>query len=205
MCSKQLGVAKTRLAGAGKSGRVALTLAMVEDVLTAATATPCVQRTTLVTACPELTAVARAHGAGVVPDPGNGLNAAFRSGAADAGGKYWTAYLPGDLPCLAPELLSVALQQMAAHPLAVIADRAGGGTTMLTAAPGETAPLCFGRGSLSRHLAAGAREITPPRAELACDVDSLPDLWIAVGYGVGRATRAAIRELPLERYSEAAP
>src|SRR5690606_32594407 len=143
-----------------------------------------VQRTTLVTACPELTAVARAHGAEVVPDPGNGLNAAFRSGAAEAGGKYWTAYLPGDLPCLTPELLSAALLRMAVHPLSVIADRTGGGTTILTAAPDETAPLCFGSGSFFRHLASGAREVTPPRAELACDVDSLPDLWNAVGYGV---------------------
>ncbi len=135
--------------------------------------------------------------AGVAPPPGvevivqraPGLNAALDEAAGHAV-RAWpgdgVAALVGDLPALHADELAEALRLAAAYPQAYVVDAAGTGTTLLTAAPGESLRPAFGLDSAARH----AQVATPIPAGpgLRQDVDTADDLAVARGLGVGPAT-----------------
>ena len=135
----------------------------------------------------------RALGAQVIPDePDDGLNPALMHGA-----KVLLAGHPGagivalssDLPALSPQALSALLDRAASVEVGCVADAAGTGTTVLTARTASALAPAFGAGSLQRHLAAGAADLTPyadPR--LRRDVDTTEDLADALRLGCGPAT-----------------
>ncbi len=105
------------------------------------------------------------------------LNAAIADGSAGISGPV--AVLPGDLPGLTgPELDAVlAMVGSAGHPLVVVADRQGTGTTLLAAVdPAQLRPL-YGPDSYRRHLAAGAHGLELPEDSwIRRDVDTVADL-----------------------------
>jgi 2-phospho-L-lactate guanylyltransferase len=200
---KILAQAKSRLAGlAGLNGprRGELALALASDTVTAALASDAAARVIVITddqvAAPTLAAL----GALVVPDePRAGLNAALRHGAAHAAARWpgdGIAALSADLPALRPEHLGRALRAAAAWPHAFVADAAGDGTTLYTAAPGAAFRPEFGLASRARHAAAGAAELVLDGiGGLRRDVDTPDDLRGAAELGLGPYSAPLAAEL----------
>jgi 2-phospho-L-lactate guanylyltransferase len=199
---KVLAQAKSRLAGlSGLAGprRAELALALARDTVTAVLGSDAVARVIVITDDQVAGVALAALGALVVPDePRDGLNAALRYGAAQAG--RWpgagTAALSADLPALRPEQIGRALRAAAAWPTAFVADAAGDGTTLYTAAPGAEFRPAFGPGSRARHAAGGAAELGLDGIPgLRRDVDTPADLREAVALGLGPHSAPLAAEL----------
>jgi 2-phospho-L-lactate/phosphoenolpyruvate guanylyltransferase len=182
---------KSRLVGPGIEApdRAALALAFLGDALAAVGGVPDVTRVLVVTNEP-------LFGVRLVADPGTGLNDAIAAGIAaarDADPEGSVAVLLGDLPALRTTDLAAALLEASAHPLAVVADHDGTGTTMTTAGPGVVVTPRFGAGSFARHRAAGHVVVgANPESTLHLDVDTAEDLERARSRGVGPATSALL-------------
>ncbi|MEU4219313.1 2-phospho-L-lactate guanylyltransferase [Actinoplanes sp. NPDC026623] len=196
---KRLSAAKSRLRGAVLDARHEdLALAMVRDTVAAVTSCPRVAELLVVTDDPAATAAVAALGARAVPDaPGAGLNAALRFGADQVAGlSRRRAVLTGDLPALRPGELDEALA--AAGPgRSFVADAAGTGTVLLTAAAGSPLEPRFGSGSAAAHAASHARALTGSWPGLRQDVDTAGDLRTVLALGAGEHTRALLRDLGL--------
>jgi 2-phospho-L-lactate/phosphoenolpyruvate guanylyltransferase len=199
---KVLARAKSRLAGlAGLEGprRAELALALACDTVTAVLSSDAVARVIVITDDQVAGVTLAALGALIIPDePGDGLNAALRYGAAHAA--RWpgagTAALSADLPALRPEQIRRALRAAAAWPTAFVADAAGDGTTLYTAAPGAAFRPAFGPGSRARHAAGGAAELALDGIPgLRRDVDTPADLREAVALGLGPHSAPLAAEL----------
>lgn len=200
VCARPLTVAKSRLRPLGEGARQAVALAMTQDVLEAVGRAPTVTEMVLVSDDPYVSHAARAVGAVVLPDPGLGLNVAFLHGMESCrSGDTWTAMLMADLPCLTSQALQRVLDAAARHRTAVVADRGGSGSTLLTTAPGCPARPRFGRGSLQHHVATGAAQIAADEPRARCDVDTEADLGIALGLGLGAHTAQAVEAFGLDR------
>lgn len=111
-----------------------------------------------------------------------GLNEAIRCGAGQLRSEDPArnlAVLPGDLPYLRSSELDNALLRAGTVPSACVADRAGTGTTLLTARAGHPLQPSYGVASLEAHRAAGAAELGfPSWSGLRRDVDQPSDLSI---------------------------
>ncbi|CAM5390393.1 2-phospho-L-lactate guanylyltransferase [Streptomyces abikoensis] len=196
---KPLALAKSRLGrGAGEGARAGLALAFAVDTVTAALACAAVRDVVVVTGDPLAGAELAALGARVVAEPGGpgGLNGALAHGARnvrDGRPDAAVATLNADLPALRPAELARVLDSAAKFPRAFLADAAGIGTTLLTAAPGmELAPAFEGH-SRARHRGSGAREIGLAGVDsVRRDVDTEEDLRAALALGVGPRTAAAV-------------
>ena len=139
-------------------------------------------------------------GALVVPDePGDGLNAALRHGAAYARSRWpgdGSAALSADLAALRAEEIGRALKAASAWPTAFVADAAGDGTTLYTAGPGMPFRPAFGLGSRARHAAGGAVELDLRGVPgLRRDVDTPADLRGAAALGLGPRSAPLAAEL----------
>ena len=163
---KVLAQAKSRLAGLAGPRRGELALALACDTVTAVLACQAAGRVIVITDDQVAAVTLTGMGALVVPDePRDGLNAALRHGAGYAAARWpgaGTAALSADLPALRPAELSRALLAAAAWPTAFVADAAGDGTTLYTAAPGVAFRPAFGLASRARHAAGGAFELGRP-------------------------------------------
>jgi 2-phospho-L-lactate/phosphoenolpyruvate guanylyltransferase len=197
---KVLSEAKSRLAGLAGPRRGELALAVAWDTVTAVLKTDQAARAIVITDDPVAASALRELGAQVIPDePRDGLNAALRHGAAIAA-RYWpqdgTAALSADLPALRPAELARALTTAARWPNAFVADAAGDGTTLYTAAPGVPFRPAFGLASRARHAAGGAIELGLTDVPgLRRDVDTPADLRGAVELGLGPRTAPLATEL----------
>lgn len=172
---KEPSVGKSRLVGIEPVRRADAALAMALDTLAAAAAAVGPGRVVVVTGSRTIGAAARALGVRVVPDPGEGLDAAFLAGADAARADRpatGVAALMGDLPCLRPADLRAVLAAAERHPRAVVADADGSGTTVLTAASGVALQPRFGVGSAARHAADAVVLDAPTSVRL--DVDDAP-------------------------------
>jgi 2-phospho-L-lactate/phosphoenolpyruvate guanylyltransferase len=197
---KVLARAKSRLAELAGPHRGELALALACDTATAVLACDRVARVIVITDDLVAGTALAELGALVVPDePGDGLNAALRHGAAHA----WTrwpgsglAALSADLPALRPAEIGRALRAASAWPSAFVADAAGDGTTLYTAAPGVAFRPAFGLGSRARHAAGGAAELGLAGVPgLRQDVDTPADLRGAAGLGLGPRSAPLAAEL----------
>lgn len=186
--------------------RQQLALAMALDTAAAAVATVVVGRVlAVVEDAADGTALAALPGVQICRTDTHDLNDAIGDGIrALAGHPGPVAVLPGDLPALTSDELRQALERCAALARAVVPDRQGTGTTMLTAGRlGDLRPA-YGAGSFGRHVAAGAVPIDlPATSPLRSDVDTLADL---AGAG-GVRTTAVLEGVPLAtaRIGECAP
>ncbi|HEX5566758.1 MAG TPA: 2-phospho-L-lactate guanylyltransferase [Streptomyces sp.] len=191
---KPLSRAKSRLVPAtGEGLRSELALAFAQDTVTAALACPAVSDVVIVTDDPRVGAELAALGARIVPDaPGAGLNAALEHGEAVVRRRRpgaAVAALNADLPALRTAELVRVLDVARGCARAFLADAAGIGTTLLTAAPGIALAPAFGGPSRARHLRSGATEIALSGVEsVRRDVDTGADLAAALALGVGPHT-----------------
>ena len=196
---KPLHLAKTRLA-LPPAVRVELVLAMALDTTTAALACPRVARVLVVTDDARARTDLVAAGADVVADePDAGLNPALGHGAevaARARPDCGVATLSADLPALRPAELATALDAASTHARAMLADRSGDGTTLLTATPGVPLAPAYGPHSRERHVAGGHVALDLPGVDsVRQDVDTLADLDTVARLGAGPRTSALIDEL----------
>ena len=197
---KVLARAKSRLAELAGPHRGELALALACDTLTAVLPSDEVARVIVITDDQVAAATLAGLGALVVPDePRDGLNPALRHGAAYASSRWpgsGTAALSADLPALRPAEISRALRAASAWPSAFVADAAGDGTTLYTAAPGAAFEPAFGLASRSRHAAGGAAELDLAGIPgLRRDVDTPADLRGAVALGLGSYSAPLAAEL----------
>jgi 2-phospho-L-lactate/phosphoenolpyruvate guanylyltransferase len=197
---KVLAQAKSRLAGLAGPHRPELALDLACDTVTAVLETAQVARAVVITSDPVAAAALGGLGALVVPDePRDGLNAALRYGAAFAAARWpgcGTAALSADLPALRPAELARALKAATAFQTAFVADAAGDGTTLYTAAPGAAFRPAFGLASRARHAAGGATELELKDIPgLRRDVDTPADLRGAAALGLGPRTAPLAAEL----------
>jgi 2-phospho-L-lactate guanylyltransferase len=191
---KVLALAKSRLTGLTAPARAELALAMAADTVAAA----CAAADSVIVVTDDLRARAELSGLGavVVPDqPGDGLNAALRYGAAQADERWpgrGRAGLAADLPAAGAAELALALAAAARSGQAFVPDAEGTGTTLYAAAPGVAFWPRFGPASRAAHLSAGATELRIPGLDgLRRDVDTLDDLRDAARIGLGPRTAAA--------------
>ncbi|PRX95656.1 2-phospho-L-lactate guanylyltransferase [Allonocardiopsis opalescens] len=190
---KRLAEAKSRLADFAGAHREPLALAFACDTVAAALACDRVAAVYAVTDDPVAAARLAALGAAVTGDePGGGLNAAYRRGAARARSErpaLGVAALQADLPALRPAELARALDAAGAG-TAFVADTPGTGTALYAAGPLAAFEPAFGGASAERHRGAGARELRITGVEsVRRDVDTAEDLREAVALGVGPRTR----------------
>lgn len=196
---KDLENAKTRLAPAlSPAERQGLFRAMAEDVLAAATATPGLARTLVLTNDTTARALAESFGCDVAGEPANvGQSEAVARAAAlaMAAGADGVLTLPADAPLATPaEIGSALARHPAARPaMTIVPDHARRGSNCLILTPGDLIPLHFGHVSFAPHLAEAEKiGLTPAILSdlpgIALDVDTPADL--AAALATGRASRA---------------
>jgi 2-phospho-L-lactate guanylyltransferase len=192
---KRLEVAKSRIA-LGAADRADLALAMAMDTVAAAVACALVTRVVVVTDDARAIAALSGPDVTVVADePDAGLNPALRHGATAADGRRIVA-VSADLPALTASDLAAVLVAAAGHDNAVVADQAGTGTTVLTAASAAVFTPAFGPASFEAHHRNGSVDLTAIAAPaVRRDVDTVEELKVAIGLGVGEATRQVVARL----------
>jgi len=181
---KRFAEAKRRLAaGIDDERREAVVAAMLEDVLEAIGESRSIDRLIVVSDEPRAAARARAAGAEIVPDPGEGGHPdAALAGItrAEQLGAECVVLLPGDCPLLEPRQLDRLLTGVPASYVAIVPDRHETGTNALVLAPPRAIRPAFGEGSCARHVVA-AREAgiafaVEELASLALDLDTPADV-----------------------------
>ena len=197
---KVLEQAKSRLGALAGERRGELALALACDTVAAVLACDEAARVIVITDDQVAGAALAELGALVVPDePRDGLNAALRHGARYAASRWprsGTAALSADLPALRAGEIGRALRAASAWPTAFVADAAGDGTTLYTAAPGAPFRPAFGLGSRARHAAEGATELDLDGVPgLRRDVDTPDDLRGAATLGLGPRSAPLAAEL----------
>ena len=155
-----------------------LALAMAADTISAASVAPGVGVVVVVaedgTDAEQLAVI---PGVRIQRTTTTGLNQAINDGLSGLTARGPVAVLPGDLPSLTPGELGDALTVAHRHPLGVVADRQGTGTTLLTALSPALLRPHYGRDSLRRHVALGAVLLDlPVESGLRRDVDRVDDL-----------------------------
>jgi LPPG:FO 2-phospho-L-lactate transferase len=200
--------AKARLGEAlDAEERRALVERLLARTVAAAAATPFVAEVVVISADPEVLALASSLGARGLAQEAGGLNEGLAAGraAATAAGADAVLVVPADLPAVAAAELGRIVERARAHAgsppvaeapaarlaggfVALVTDRAGRGTNVLLLAPPDAISFCFGEGSRAAHAAAaraaGAAylEITGP---LDLDLDTPDDLLAAEAAGLG--------------------
>ena len=197
---KALPRSKGRLASVlSPSERAVLTLALLEDVLSACTPQTGWQ-TWVVSPDPHVLDAATAHGAVAVPEEQGSLLGAVRTverllaGPADS-----LAILLGDLPELNAEDVATALAVSA--PVVLAPAASDGGTNFLLRRPPAAIPARFGRRSFARHRLEAARrglEVDEVRTPgLAHDLDRPADLARLIAGAHAGVTRSVCLEMGL--------
>jgi len=160
--------------------RSRLAMAMALDTVAAAAAADLVEMVLVVTeSSADAAELAGLTGVMILLTKVSGLNESIRHGVAslpDSTGQLIAA-LPADLPSLTANELDAALTSATGRRQAVVADRQGTGTTLLTASSPAALRPQYGAGSLGRHVAAGAVTLElPVESGLRRDVDRAVDL-----------------------------
>lgn len=182
--------AKSRLRPPTGLHRQDLAHAFAMDTIAVAAQTVSAQRLLVVTSDNSVSEPVRRLGVRVLPDPGEGLNAAVLAGmrSIESG---WVGALLGDLPAVRVVDLSAALVECARHACAFVPDAEGVGTVLLTARSPRLLMPRFGTGSAAAHARFAVR-LDLPLPRLRGDVDDDASLRRAQRLGVGQYTAAAL-------------
>lgn len=184
---KALGRAKRRLSDVLPDlARQQLVVTMLEDVLATLAEAAGIDCVVVVTPDARVAAVARGHGATIVPEPEpetEELNAAIAGGLAYATARSATQamVLPADVPLATAAELRSLIQSRGEQPGVTLApSHDGNGTNgLLLAPPGAITP-CYGSGSYLQHMSqAMARRIDVNVVHLeglSRDIDEPADL-----------------------------
>lgn len=186
---------KTRL-HTSRRVRRALSLAMLGDVLAAATA---IGDTLVVTSDEEAAALARELGARAVDDPGGGQGAAVAR-ALERVAPGAILVVNADLPCAVPVDLRALLAATPAGGVALVEALDGTTNALSLSAAQVFAPL-YGRDSAERFRGhakeLGLEPVTAVIPNLADDVDTVADLE-RLQLRCGPRTQAVLAELPAQ-------
>ena len=182
---------KSRLGPAVGADRQMLSRAIADDTIAAAVAAVGADRVVVVTSDAGVRAAWLGRGVGVVDDPGEGLNAAVRSGQRLTPGGRLTAALLGDVPSLRPPDLAVALSAAESAGESFVPDAAGDGTVLRCGAGFEPR---FGPDSAALHAADGAVRLELDLPSLRTDVDDALSLALARRIGLGPRTSALLAD-----------
>lgn len=179
-----------------RRARRALSLAMLGDVLSAATA---VGDARVVTADPEAELLAAELGASSVADPGGGQGAAVAVALAELEPGA-ILIVNADVPCVVPHDLRALLAATPAGGVALVEALDGTTNALSVPAPEAFAPL-YGRDSAARFRAhaegLGLMAVAAVVPNLADDVDTLDDL-VRLQLRCGPRTQACFAQLPAE-------
>lgn len=180
--------AKTRLSSLGEL-RSELAAAFAADVVEALSAARSVAQVLVV-----------GDGSVTLP-PGSHIH--VDAGTADLNGSITTAesharragyqrivVVMADLPCVRAEDIDDLLTRARSVPRGFVRDHRGGGTTILTTTGPGLLPR-FGPASAAEHRAEGAVEFEVA-VRMRFDVDDPEDVTLAMAYGLGSATSAAL-------------
>ena len=182
---KERGLAKERLAPVLRpQQRQAFALAMLEDVLSALTATPGIPGILVVTVDPEASHLAARYGARLIEMGARhghtgAVAAAVRLLAAERRAGMLT--LPGDIPLVTPrEIERLLATHEAAPSFTIVPSHDERGSNAVACSPPDAVPLRFGENSFYPHLrAAEAHGIKPNVLHLpgiALDIDNPEDV-----------------------------
>ncbi len=121
------------------------------------------------------------------------LNTAIAAGEshARAAGFQRIAAVVADVACVRASDIDDALTLARVAARSFVADHKGRGTTLLTTTGPGLAPS-FGTGSAARHRSSGAQALEVS-VRLRFDIDDPADITLAIAYGVGSHTTAALR------------
>lgn len=195
--------AKQRLAPhLGAEFRIGLATAMLGDVLGCLRDVPELSGVLVVTGDDEAAALARAHGADVLPEPvPGGHNAAVNHAVRHLAGRTTEGVLvlPGDVPGMTPAEVSALLHRHGAgRALSIVPARDRDGSNAILATPADLLTFSYGPGSFLRHMeAARSGGVTPAVRHfpgIALDIDTMEDmLAFASGEHDGSRTAAFLR------------
>lgn len=110
------------------------------------------------------------------------------------------AVLVADIPCVRPADLDELLTRAKAVPRGYVADHTGQGTTALTTTGPALSPA-FGPDSAARHQGSGASRIEVTM-RASYDIDDPADIAMALVYGLGAATSAALAALTASQQTQ---
>lgn len=183
--------------GLSEPRQTELALALALDAVGAVRASLSVVKVIVVTSA-EVSERFESLGALVRRDPGTGLNAAFTRGiraAMELNPGRPVAAMMSDLASIRPRDVTAALELASLHPLGMLTDKDGTGTTLLSAlSPRELVPR-FGLGSARRHREAGHIELDVARGDrMRLDIDTADDLATARALGLGPRAKAVLEE-----------
>jgi len=179
---------KTRL-GAPRATRRALSLAMLADVLAAASAAG---EPVVVTGDEAGTALARELGSETVADPGGGQGPAVAAGLAAAGGGP-ALVVNADVPCAVPADFRALVEAIPAGGIALVEALDGTTNALGLSSPALFAPL-YGPDSARRFRSLAVETVSVAIPNLAEDVDTLADLE-RLQLRCGPRTQACLAEL----------
>lgn len=181
--------AKSRLSPLGEM-RAALASAFAADVITALTSARTVARVVVVSDGTVSLPTEQAHDH--VDSGAADLNDSIAAGESHArrSGFERIVVVMADLPCVRPDDIDDLLTRARSVPRGFVRDHRGSGTTVLTTTGPGLMPR-FGRDSATEHRTEGAVEFEVA-LRMRFDVDDPEDVTIAMAYGLGPATTAAI-------------
>jgi 2-phospho-L-lactate guanylyltransferase len=196
---KETAAAKERLADAvPRHLRSGLALAMLEDVLAAGARARGLAGIAVVTIDPAARALAQRYGARILTDDARRGHTAAVAAAArtlQAEGRGGMLQLPGDIPLVTADEISILLAERRAAPSFTIApSRDDLGSNAVLVCPPAAVPLTFGDDSFYPHL----------RAAQACGIEPLIVRLPGIGLDIDRPDDiAAFTQLRSRRRAQA--
>ena len=203
---KELSTSMSRLGGIlSQEDKIALSLAMLEDVLDVVTRVPALDPIVLVTRDPRAATIAGSRGIEVIrePEDARGEGPAVDHGAKvlEQRGVDRLLVLPSDIPQVAASDIEAILAVDAGSPSVVMAPAHDGGTNAMYRRPPTVIPSRFGPDSLALHQAEAEKRGVAVRImhleSLHVDVDTPEDLAAALSQGGAGRAKALVRSLGL--------